>query len=277
MTSRSCYRMRGSLYKYDVIYSVSPMVKLLLTEHCISFRYLKKRLKMLQSTKVTRVDHGRPTAIVCILAVALRLIIPTIKLIVLVVMPIRRFGYLMIYLPVLLVATIFSVIQLYCLHREIKQPSLWFRDWLCRVFTLYSLYFWILLYPYAALHVWVYYRGTPYGNLYTFGTICDIAETIMCLVVQSLIFRILFRPMHVSEEKTSLPNQYAVVQVTQSKTPFSNIEKQDHLCTGEQRMDGVFCNKNNSFYVVGLFFYVVYVLACVILAYCMLFPHPYTM
>lgn len=95
------------------------------------------------------------------------------------------------YVPCIITGTIFEIFVILYLRREIKKDSVWWNDRFCRVFTLYSLMFWIYLYWQILFQVYIFCFEEEY---YPGSRAVDLLEQIANAGISVLVIVILYWP-----------------------------------------------------------------------------------
>lgn len=210
---------------------------------------------------------------------------------------------LALYIPDLVVGTVFSPIQLYSLLRELQQDILWNKFWFCRIFTLYTLTYWLYLYEFGIFRMMLYLFGLLHNPS---GYFFDSADVVLNLVTQALMLKILCRSSSSTDDQivafqqpassssavtyaqTSahgqlathsqavmysqpvLSNQQTTLSAYQTGANIPNAGGNVYIVINLQSTETC-CNKSIAF-AFGVIFWIIYLFVVIGLFLCMAFP-----
>ena len=179
-----------------------------------------------------------------------------------------RFVLFLIYIPCFVIGTIFSGIPLLAIEHELNHDMRWFRLWHYRIFVLYSLFYWFHLYPIIGVLICIYTYVRSDGDTYTGGLYFDIAEPVLCLLIQSLMLMLLFRPFISCINSNVITNeQQAVYSVSQRHMTFTGLEEVQCTTSDVIYQSNESCCERKSLYMCSIIFYCIYCGAFVALIY----------
>lgn len=118
------------------------------------------------------------------------------------------------YIPCIVTGTIFELFLILYLRREIRKDLLWWNAMFCRVFTLYSLMFWLYLYWQTLVQAYVYVAVTEY---YAGSMAVDLLEHLANTGIGVLMIFILYRPVFFKATNTSEDTRAQVVFSTRDE------------------------------------------------------------
>ena len=178
---------------------------------------------------------------------------------------------LAIFIPCFVISTLFSALQLHAILHELNEDLKWFRTWYYRLFVLYSLHFWLNLYPVIVVLIIIYTAIGGAGDFYPCSYMFDIAEPMLCLLIQALMLILFFRPyMSCLNSNITANQQQSVYSVSQSQMTFTNIRQVQSMTSTVIYQSNESCCERKALFVFSIIFYCIYCVAFLALIYQMM-------